>query len=355
MAAAPRIYLDHAATTPLLPRARAAMVEALNAWANPSSPHADGRRAKGQLERARTTIAEALDWRHDVIFTGGASEALAIVGARARVPGRWHGATEHDAVPAAMGEGSRPLPVGVDGLIDLAALETALAEGPALIAVQQVNNETGVLQPLDAIAERVRAAGSLLLADCAQGAGKLPLPDADFIAVSAHKLGGPPGVGTLLVKDLGTLAATGGQEKGYRRGTHNLPAILAFAAALETRAFAEAMPRLAALRARLETALPATVIAAGSPRSPAIGAYAIEGVSAAALLVQLDLAGFAVSAGSACSSGSMKRSHVLTAMGLAPELADRVIRISFGPKTSEAEVDAIAAACRRIAERARAA
>jgi len=354
-AAAPRIYLDHAATTPLLPQARAAMGEALGEWANPSSPHADGRRAKGQLERARTTIAEVLGWRHDVIFTSGASEALAIAGARARVAGRWHGATEHDAVPAAMGAQSRVLPVRADGLIDLAALDAALAEGPALVAIQQVNNETGVLQTLDTIADRVRAAGSLLLADCAQGAGKLPLPDADFIAVSAHKLGGPPGVGALLVKDLSALAATGGQEKGYRRGTHNLPAILGLAAALETRAFAEAMPRLAELRARLEAALPASVIAAGSPRSPAIGAYAVPGVSAAALLVQLDLAGFAVSAGSACSSGSMKRSHVLTAMHVAPDLADRTIRISFGPSTTLEEVDAIAAAITRLAERARAA
>ncbi|WP_114227975.1 MULTISPECIES: cysteine desulfurase family protein [Sphingomonas] len=349
------IYLDHAATTPVVAPARAAMADALAEWANPSSPHAAGRAAKGRLERARASIAEALGWRHDVIFTSGASEALAIAGARALRPGRWHGATEHEAVPAAMGAGSRVLPVGADGLVDEAALDAALAEGPGLVAIQQVNNETGVIQPLDRLAERIRAAGSLLLADCAQGAGKLLLPDADFIAVSAHKLGGPPGVGALLVKDLGMLAATGGQEKGYRRGTHNLPAIAGFAAALGSGAFAEAMPRLAELRARLEAALPATVIAAEAPRSPAIGAYAVKGVSSAALLVQLDLAGFAVSAGSACSSGSMKRSHVLGAMGVAGELADRVVRISFGPETTAAEVDAVAAAIARIAERARAA
>lgn len=350
-----RIYLDHAATTPVLAEARVAVADAMAQWANPSSPHADGRAARAMLERARSDIADALGWPHDVIFTSGASEALAIAGARATVRGRWHGATEHEAVPAAMGELSRVLPVTDNGLIDLAALGTALAEGPALVAIQQVNNETGVLQPLDEIADRVRPAGSLLLADCAQGAGKLRLPDADFIAVSAHKLGGPPGVGALLVKDLGTLAAMGGQERGYRRGTHNLPGIAGFAAALTTRAFADAMPRIVELRRQLEAALSTTVIASDTPRSPAIGAYAVEGVTSAALLVQLDLAGFAVSAGSACSSGSMKRSHVLTAMGVPPDVADSTIRISFGPSTTEGEVDAVAAAVRRIAKRARAA
>ncbi|MCW3797449.1 cysteine desulfurase [Sphingomonas sp. BN140010] len=350
-----RTYLDHAATTPMLPEAQAAVVEAMARWANPSSPHADGRAARASLERARADIADALGWHHDVILTSGASEALAIAGQRASVAGRWHGATEHDAVPAAMGQRSGVVPVGRDGLIDRDALADALAQGPALVAIQQVNNETGVVQPLDAIAEQVRAAGSLLLADCAQGAGKLPLPDADFIAVSAHKLGGPPGIGALLVKDLGALAATGGQEKGYRRGTHNLPAIAGFAAALTSRRFADAMPRLAELRARLAAQLPATIIAADAPRSPAIGAYAIAGVSSAALLVQLDLAGFAVSTGSACSSGSMKRSHVLTAMGVSGELADRTIRISFGPDTTAAEVEAISATISRIADRARAA
>jgi len=350
-----RIYLDHAATTPMLPEARAAVGEAMERWANPSSPHADGRAARAMLERARTHIADALGWRHDVVFTSGASEALAIAGQRARAAERRHGATEHEAVPAAMGPHSRVLAAGKDGLIDADALRAALGEGPALIAVQQVNNETGVLQPLDRIAEEVRAAGSLLLADCAQGAGKLPLPKADFIAVSAHKLGGPPGIGALLVKDLGALAPTGGQEKGYRRGTHNLPGIAGLAAALTSRSFADAMPRLLVLRARLEAQLGAAIIGAEAPRSPAIGAYAIEGVSSAALLVQLDLAGLAVSAGSACSSGSMKRSHVLRAMGVPDDLAASTIRISFGPDTGEAEVDAVAAAITRIADRARAA
>ena len=250
-----RLYLDHAATTPVLPEAQAAIAEALSGWANPSSPHADGRAARAALEKARADIAQALDWRHDVILTSGASEAIAIVAARAAAARRLIGATEHDAVVAAMGGEAQVIPVDERGRIDLAALEAALTGEPALVAVQQVNNETGVIQPIDEIAAMVRAAGSLLLADCAQGAGKIPLPNADFIAVSAHKLGGPPGMGALLVRDIATLAPSGGQEKGYRRGTENLPAAAGFAAALQSRAFVEAMPKLAELRGRLEEAI----------------------------------------------------------------------------------------------------
>ncbi len=213
-----RIFLDHAATTNVLPEARDALERGFGAWANPSSPHAEGRKARALLEEARTTLCDVLAWRHDVIFTSGASEAVEIAAARARAPGRAHGATEHAIVPHAMGAASRVIPVGSDGLIDEPALDSILAEGPALVAVQLVNNETGVIQPLGRLAPRIREAGSLLLADCAQSASKLPLPDADFIALSAHKLGGPPGVGALLVRDLGTLEPVGGQEKGYRRG-----------------------------------------------------------------------------------------------------------------------------------------
>ena len=328
------------------------MAEALERWANPSSPHAEGRAARAALEEARSTIAEALGWRHDVILTSGASEALAIAGGRAQIEGRLLGATEHEAVFAAMGKGAGVLPVGPDGMVDLAALEEALASGPALVAVQHVNNETGVVQPVGEIAERVAAAGSLLLVDCAQSAGKLVLPDADFISVSAHKLGGPPGVGALLVKSLATLKAEGGQERGYRRGTQNLPGAVGFAAALRSGAFRVAMPRLSELRTRLETALGLTAIGGVAERSPAIGAYPVPGLTSASLLVQLDLAGFAVSAGSACSSGSLKPSHVLSAMGVAPDEAGSVIRVSFGPATSAEDVDAFAAELRRINERA---
>ena len=333
---AARIYLDHAATTPVLPEAQAAMADALERWANPSSPHAEGRAARAALENARASIADALGWRHAIILTSGASEAIAIAAARAKVGRRLVGATEHDAVIAAMGAGAETLRADSDGLIDVGSLEGS----PALVAVQQVNNETGVIQPLDSIAAAVRAAGSLLLADCAQGAGKVPLPDAEFIAVSAHKLGGPPGIGALLVRDLATLGPSGGQEQGYRRGTENLPAAAGFAAALRAGAFA--LPRLAELRARLEAGLREAgglVIGDASPRLATIGAYAMPGVSSAGQLVQFDLAGMAVSAGSACSSGSMKASHVLKAMGVPAEIAGSVIRVSFGPQTGAGEVD----------------
>ena len=347
-----RIYLDHAATTPVLPEARAAMADALAKWANPSSPHADGRAARAALEEARAQIAEALGWRHDVILTSGASEAIAIAATRAKVPGRSRGPTEHDAVVAAMGPAAVQLLVDDGGVIDPAVLKSELAEGPALVAIQQVNNETGVIQPLDAIAQAVREAGSLLLADCAQGAGKIALPDADFIAVSAHKLGGPPGMGALLVRDIATLAPSGGQEKGYRRGTENLPAAAGLAAALQSPAFAEAMSRLTELRAELERSLTAAggiVVAAASERIPTIGAYAMPGVSSASQLVQFDLAGISVSAGSACSSGSMKPSRVLAAMGVPADTAGCVIRVSFGPSTTSDDVDRFLTEWRRIA------
>lgn len=353
-----RIYLDHAATTPVLPEARLAMAAALEQWANPSSPHAEGRSARRVLEEARRDVADALGWRHDVIFTSGASEAVGMAAKRARVPGRLVGATEHDIVPHAMGPDASILPVGSDGVILLDALKEALADGPALVAVQHVNNETGVIQPIDEIAGRVRAAGSLLLVDCAQSAGKLPLPSADFIAISAHKFGGPPGTGALLVRDLGTLDPVGGQEKGYRRGTQDAPAASAMAAALTAKTFRVAMPRLQELRRRLDNGVIAaggSVIAQDSSRIPNIGAVALPGCASSSLLVQFDLAGFAVSAGSACSSGKMQESHVLKAMGVDPSIASSVLRISFGPKTSEEEVEAFLAEFRRIAERRRAA
>ena len=355
MTATDRIYLDHAATTPVLPEARAAMAQALAGWANPSSPHADGRAARAALEEARAGIAQALDWRHDVILTSGASEAIAIAAARAKVERRLIAATEHDAVVAAMGAEAHVIPVDERGRLDLATLEQALGGEPALVAIQQVNNETGVIQSIGEIAAMARAAGSLLLADCAQGAGKSPLPDADFIAVSAHKLGGPPGMGALLVRDIATLAPSGGQEKGYRRGTENLPAAAGFAAALQSRAFVEAMPRLRELRDKLDQAIVSAggqVVAAGSERIATIGAYAMPGVASASQLVQFDLAGIAVSAGSACSSGSMKPSRVLAAMGVPADIAGSVIRVSFGPDTTSEDVDRFVAEWRVIAQRA---
>jgi cysteine desulfurase len=351
-----RIFLDHAATTRVLPEAREAMERAFDNWANPSSPHAEGRKARALLEEARSTLSDVLGWRHDVIFTSGASEAIEMAAGRARVPGRAHGATEHAIIPHAMGPQSKVIPVRPDGIIDETGLEAILAGGPALVAIQQVNNETGIIQQLDILGPKIREAGSLLLADCAQSASKLSLPDADFIALSAHKLGGPPGIGALLVKDLGALEPVGGQEKGYRRGTQDAPSALAFGAALKARPYD--MERLAALRHRLDHGVKAAggvIIGEESPRIPTIGAVALPGASSASLLVQFDLAGIAVSAGSACSSGKMKESAVLAAMGVDPQVAAGFLRISFGPGTTEADVDAFLGEWTRIASRSRAA
>lgn len=349
-----RLYLDHAATTPVVPQAREAIARALGSWANPNSPHAEGRATRALLEQARRDVAEALCWRHDVIFTSGASEAVEIAAARARVQCRAHGATEHAIVPYAMGPRSGTIPVNNHGLIEESALDAVLRQGPALIAIQHVNNETGVIQPLERLAEKIRASGSLLLADCAQSAGKLPLPEADFIAACGHKLGGPPGVGVLLVRDLATLEAVGGQEKGYRRGTEDVPCALGFAAALQAKPYD--LDRLRRLRTQLEEQVRASggiIIAAEAPRIPTIGAIALPGASSASLLVQLDLAGIAVSSGSACSSGKVQSSMVLAAMGVPEAIAGSFIRISFGPSTSEDDVERFVGEWRKIAARAK--
>jgi cysteine desulfurase len=345
---APRIYLDHAATTPVVEPARAAMAEALERWANPSSPHAEGRAARAALEDARARIKAALGWHGALIFTSGASEALAIALARAKAGRRFISAVEHDAVRRGA-PGAGVIPVSAEGLVD----PEASGDG-GLVAVQAVNNETGVIQPLGPIAEAVRGAGGLLLADCAQSAGRLPLPDVDLIALSAHKLGGPPGIGALLVRDLATIEASGGQEQGYRAGTENLPAALGFAAALE--AAEDWMERAGSLRLRLEAALDAAggeVVARDAPRLPTIGSYRMPGVPSNAQLIAFDLAGIAVSAGSACSSGSIRPSHVLAAMGWSEDRAREVVRVSFGPSISTEDVDRFVEAWTAISARAR--
>jgi cysteine desulfurase len=346
-----RLYLDHAATTPALPEARAAMAEALERWHNPSSPHAEGRAAKAALEEARGRVAAALGWPGKVIFTSGASEALAIALGRGRGDAIFASSVEHDAVFRAA-HGARLLPVSSDGAVVLDAVE---GQRP-LVAVQHANNETGILQPLADVMAAVRERGGILLCDCAQTAGKLPLPDADLIAVSAHKFGGPPGVGALLVRELALISPCGGQEQGYRAGTENLPGILTMAAALE--AGSAWIAEAARLRDRLERALlacGAEVVGADAPRIPTIGAYRMPGVPSDAQLIRFDMAGIAVSAGSACSSGSLRPSRVLAAMGWHEAAAREVVRVSFGRSTSEADIDRFAAAWAGIAGARRAA
>lgn len=348
-----RVYLDHAATTPIDPAASAAMAEASARWANPSSVHAEGRAARAALEDARRRVAAALGWSGAVVFTSGGTEALALALASSG-GAHFAGATEHAAVRLATPD-ARSLPVQADGTIDLAALQAALAGADRpLVAAMHANNETGVLHPIADIARIVRAAGGRLVVDCVQSAGKIDLPDADLLAVSAHKLGGPPGVGALLVRDPAALPTPGGQEGGHRPGTENLPAIMAFAAALEARADRGWAARAGQLRARLETRVAAAggeVIAARSPRLPTIACLRMPGAEAMLQLIALDLEGYAVSAGAACSSGRVKASHVLTAMGHTERSAGEAIRVSLGHATTAAEVESFAAAWEALAAR----
>ncbi|MGF1550571.1 MAG: cysteine desulfurase family protein, partial [Sphingomonadaceae bacterium] len=320
--------------------------------ANPSSAHSEGRAARAGMERARADIAATLGWRPDIRFTSGATEAIGLVLARVRTEALFASAAEHAAFRRAA-RAPEPIPVTREGIVEPERVAEAIAgaERP-LVAVQAVNNETGVIQPLDEIAPVVAEAGGLLFADCVQSAGKIPLPDADFISISAHKVGGPPGVGALLVKDLGALAALSGQEKGYRPGTQNLPAIMGFAAAVG--AGSGWLSGMAALRARLEEAIGpygAEIAGGGAPRMPTIALYRMPGVRSEMQLVEFDLAGIAVSVGSACSSGSMKPSPVLSAMGWSEDEAREVIRVSFGRGTGEADVDAFAEAWRALASK----
>ena len=342
-----RIYLDHAATTPARPAAIAAMAAAAAVVGNPSSVHSGGRAANAIVEAARESIAQWAECRPEaVVFTSGGSEALALA---LNTPWRvLAGATEHSAVLMARLDADL-LPVDGNGVIDLDALAMALRGGPALVAVQHANNETGVIQPIAAIAALVAAAGGRLLVDAVQSAGKLPLPDADFVAVSAHKLGGIPGCGALIARDPALVSAVqrgGGQERGLRGGTANLPGIAAFAAAV---ADPTDWTRIASLRDLLELRLGAPVHGANAPRLPNISNIALPGVAAVTQVMALDLAGVMVSAGAACSSGKVAASHVLTAMGVAA--AGEAIRVSLGPATTTAEIDTFCTTWNKMAAR----
>jgi cysteine desulfurase len=345
-----RIYLDHAATTPVLAAARAACLTAMQDWANPSSPHADGRAAQARLEAARQRMAQLLDWEGEIIFTSGASEAIQIAITRAKANRRLVSPSEHDVLLRYAGE-ARRLQLNGQGAVVEHDLVKALrsGNGPALVAIQSVNNETGVMQDLAALGKVIRDHGGWLLADCAQSAGKLPLPAADIIALSAHKFGGPPGVGALLIRNLGKLHPSGGQEQGYRPGTQNLPYILAMVAALEEPlTWAE---RASELRLQLDRAIEQAggeVIARDAPRLATIASYRMPGVPAQVQLIQFDSSGFSVSAGSACSSGTLKSSHVLSAMGVDTKAAGEVIRVSIGRDTSRADIYAFAERWRGI-------
>ena len=339
-----RIYLDHAATTPLRPEAREAMLRGFEIWANPSSPHAEGRAARAALEDARERVKAALGWDGEVIFTSGASEAAALALGRARGGRRMVSAVEHDAVLRAAPDAT-VLPVGPDGALDLEVLQRELsASDTPVVAVQTINSETGNLQDFCEVADMVDEAGGIYVIDASQGAGKYRFRYyCGMVIVSAHKFGGPIGIGALLVHDYALLEPTGGHERGYRRGTENLPSALGMAAALEAGGEPYMTWDVHDLVEQLANEVRAVGGAWFADRLDAptgyIHAIAMPGLSARAQLMRFDLQGISVSQGSACSSGSLHSSHVLNAMGVPAEEAERTIRVSFGWNTTREEVE----------------
>lgn len=365
---ATRSYLDHNATSPLRPEARAAMLAAFEAGGNASSVHMEGRAARALVDDARETVAGALGCLPDmVVFTSGGTEAnnMALKGAAAIGVRRLVvSAVEHSSVLATAAASGLPVDaVSVDGngLIDLPALDALLGkdEAPALVSVQVANNETGAIMPLAEVVAIARRHGAFIHSDAVQGLGKLALRWAmlgvDMMSVSAHKLGGPQGVGALVLRDglgLAPLVHGGAQELKRRAGTENVAAIAGFAAALSA---AEAGD-CAALRDRLEVELrraapQVTILAEAAPRLANTTSFALPGLDSATALMAFDLAGIAVSSGSACASGKVARSHVLAAMGIAPELAAGAIRVSLGWNTTDADIERFAAAWSLIAAR----
>lgn len=331
------------------------MAEVMGRPGNPSSPHAQGRFARELLERSRRTLAAHLGVSTDrVVFTAGGTEAnnLALLG----LPGpRIVSTIEHASVleadPTAI-----HAPVGPEGVIDLAALETLLAERrPHMVALMLANNETGAIQPVHEAARLARAAGALLHCDAVQAFGKLPtaLSDlgADTLSVSAHKLGGPPGVGALALGpgiEPSALLRGGGQESRRRAGTPNLPGIVGFATAIELGTSWDGIERLRQEleREALARCPGALVLGAGASRLPTISSLATPGRAGEVQLMALDLAGIAVGIGAACSSGRIGPSHVLAAMGVPGEVSRCAIRVSLGWNSSPADVAAFLAAWR---------
>jgi cysteine desulfurase len=371
-----RVYLDWNATTPLRREARAAMEAAWDLAGNPSSVHAEGRQARRLVEEARAALAGALGaLSRNVVFTSGGTEAnaLALTPGLRRGPGApverlLVSAIEHASVLAG---GRFPAgtisAIGVTsaGLLDLDRLRTALEGGPpALVSVMLANNETGAVQPVAAAAELVHAAGGLLHVDAIQAFGKIPFDiselGADLVTVSAHKIGGPKGVGALVLAEgvLGPepLLRGGGQERGHRAGTENVAGIAGFGAAVKTALGSREgdANRLETLRNRLETGLRqapgAIIFSEDAPRLPNTTLFTVPGLKAETAVIGFDLEGIAVSSGSACSSGKVQPSHVLESMGFGRAIAQGAVRLSLGWSTSEADIDRALEAWRKLAD-----
>jgi cysteine desulfurase len=381
------IYCDYNAGAPVRAEAAVAMARALAVAGNPSSVHGAGRAARAAIEDAREKLAAGVGASADnVVFTSGTTEALHLVldafesAQRNREPILNHegmllgfppppslivSTVEHDAL-FEHGKHREMLraPVLQDGMIDLAVLEGIVREAPkpALVAVQLANNETGVVQPIPQIATLCREHGAMLLVDAAQAFGRIPVNiadlDATYLVVSSHKIGGPQGVGALILAPGAPYVTPrfgGGQERGRRPGTENGPAIVGFGVAIEwaLRELAEEASRLAALRDRFEAGLPrdAVVFGAGARRLPNTSNFALPGLVAETAVIAMDLEGVAVSSGAACSSGKVRSSRVLLAMGVASELAKAALRVSFGHESKESDVDEVLHALNKIAAR----
>lgn len=358
-----RIYLDHNATSPLRDTARTAMLSALALHGNASSIHAEGRAAHAALDASREALAQALGVISPmVVFTSGGSEANNLALKGSPVERLIVSAVEHPSVieaAKASGKQVELLPVDGQGVVDLAALEKLLASGlKALIAIMLANNETGVIQPVREVATLAHSHGALVHCDAVQAFGKIPvnfgLLGVDTLSVSAHKLGGPVGAGALVIRDrlaLTPLIQGGGQELRRRAGTENIAAITGFAAAV-----AEKRLEIRHLRDGLEERLEGVVVfGAAAERLPNTSCFALPGLSAETALMALDLAGIAVSSGSACSSGKVAKSHVLAAMGVAPELSSNAIRVSLGWNTKAEDIEHFITAWSRLAARRKAA
>lgn len=362
------IYCDYNAGAPVRAEAAVAMSRALASGGNPSSVHTFGRRARAMIEDAREKVATAVDARaENVVFTSGATDALHLALTSAGAASLIISAVEHDAV---FEHATRALKTqclaGVDanGVIDLDALAKLLAEAPkpALLAIQLANNETGVIQPIAKIAALAREHGARFLVDAAQGLGRIHVSiadlDATYLVISSHKLGGPPGVGALILAPGAPFVTTrfgGGQERGRRPGTENGAALVGFGVAVEwaERERATEAPRLAAMRDRFEAGLPRGGIVFGkhAPRLPNTSNFALPGLSAETAVIAMDIEGVAISSGAACSSGKVRSSRVLAATGVAPDLAKAALRVSFGHESKESDVDETLYALNKIAAR----
>ena len=378
------VYLDHAATTPVRPEVLEAMLPYLGAGAfgNPSSAHRFGRTARAGLEQARREVAAAVGAEpSQVIFTSGGTEAdnLAIIGGALAARARNEAmrvvttAVEHKAVLAAahhvvkLGGEEEILPVGRDGIVSLDRFEAALARKPAVVSVMWVNNETGVRQPIEKLAERCCEVGTLFHSDAVQAFGKIPISLAQtpcaLLTLSGHKIGAPKGIGALVVRDRKTVDAIihgGGQQFGIRPGTENVAGAVALgkAATLAAKEVEAESARLAALRDRLAAELKAVVPdlvinGEAAPRAPHVLNVSIPGGDSEVLLMHLDLAGIAASGGSACSTGSVEPSHVLVAMGVERPLALGSIRFSLGHETTERDMAQVVATFPGVVEKVR--